>query len=80
MSVSGDLTIQNLDNLPMFNPLNNEAYIPSNTIFSNSLFFQAQAENTYPRNNDVNKVQCPEGKSLMELKEAFVCWHGYQNV
>lgn len=45
-----DLTPQNLDNLPMFNVLNAEAYVPRNTVFVPSLFSQAQGS-MQPRHN-----------------------------
>lgn len=36
------LSTSNLDNLPMFNPLSERAYIPRDTIFPPVPFFQAQ--------------------------------------
>lgn len=36
------LSVKNLDKLPMFNPLSYEQYFPVNTVFQQSLFFQAQ--------------------------------------
>ncbi len=36
------LTVKGLDRLPMFNPLSVNQYFPVDTVFQQSLFFQAQ--------------------------------------
>ena len=41
-TVEQTLTVQNLQNLPMFNPLSYQAYVPMDTIFPVPPFFQAQ--------------------------------------
>lgn len=50
-----DLTPQNIENLPMFNILNKQAYVPRNTVFIPSLFAQAQGS-MQPRHNQDTMV------------------------
>lgn len=45
MSYSQDLSQINLDNLPMFKPLNNTAFVPESIITGS--FLQAQDQNNY---------------------------------
>ena len=52
--IQQELTSENLDNLPMFNPLNHLAYVPRHTVFPVSPFFQSQGS-MQPRRNTNNK-------------------------
>jgi len=53
-SIQPNLTSQNVDNLPMFSPLNHLAYVPRNTVFPLPPFFQAQGS-MHPRNNSTKR-------------------------
>ena len=50
MSYSHDLAQINLDNLPMFNPLSNDAFMPQSIVTGS--FLQAQDQNNYEETQD----------------------------
>lgn len=77
--MADNLTTSNVDNLPMFNTLSVRSHIPYNTIFGNSVYFQAQGENTEPRRNKGTDSK-PHIDSLGHIVASNVCWDGYQNV
>lgn len=61
-SIQQNLTPENLNNLPMFNPLNELAYVPRNTVFNTVPFAQAQGQI-----KRINRGNSKSSKSSMKL-------------